>query len=271
MCESLSSKVLGMKWDVDNDSFHITVDIKPNEAVARKDMLSVIASMYDPLGLVSPCVVVGKMLFQDATRLKLGWRETIPSYICEKWKKWAQDMCYHFQEFSFPRCIKPSTFDDAELELHTFCDASEKAYGCCSYMKCVTFDQKVITTLVMSKGRISPMHQVTIPRLELQAAVIGAQVHSMLLTELDVPIIRSYLYSDSQIVLAYIKNSERRFKVYVENRVSVIRKLTHPDQWRFVPGTENPADYISRGMKPQDLMSSAWKEGPQFLKECHTV
>ena len=146
-------RALGTYWNIASDTISYSVNnvIKP---ITKRGILSVLSSVYDPLGLVSPCVVVGKMLFQDATRLKLGWRETIPSDICEKWKKWAQYICYHFQEFSFPRCIKPSTFDDAELELHTFCDASEKAYGCCSYMKCVTFDQKVITTLVMSKGRI---------------------------------------------------------------------------------------------------------------------
>ena len=260
-----SSKVLGIEWDVSNDSFHITVNITPKKAIARKDMLSIIASMYDPLGLVSPCIVEGKKLLQEATRMKLSWVDDVPQELSEKWWSWTNSLS-GVKNLSFPRCVKTSKFDGATLELHTFCDASEHAYGCCSYVKCADEDGEASSTLIMSKGRISPIDYVTIPRLELQAAVMAAQVHSMLLKELDIHFARSYLWTDSQIVLAYIKNTDKRLKVYVANRVSTIRNHTDKDQWRFVPGKENPADHISRGMTPQQLMISTWKDGPEFLK-----
>ena len=222
--------------------------------------------MCDPLRLVSPCVMTGKMLFQDATRLKSNWEVSVPEDLREKWFKWTESLS-DLKNVSFPRCMKNAEYDEAELDIHTFSDASERGYGCCSYLKCIDKDGQVSTTLIMSKGRISPIKQVSIPRLELQAAVMSAQVNDMLCKEFDLPISRSYFWTASQIVLSYIKNTDRRFKVYVGNRVSMIRNLSHPDQWQFVPGTENPVDYIPRGMSPQQLMSSAWKEGPEFLKE----
>ena len=248
LSEGVKSKVLGVGWDVIKDSFYIVVG-GLREARTRRDMLSIVASMYDPLGLISPCVILGKMLFQDATRLKLSWSEELPEYLIKEWNRWMRCLD-DLKSLSFPRCMKDGEFDEAELELHTFCDASERAYGCCSYLKCIASNGKVSVSLVASKGRICPIKQVSIPRLELQAAVMAAQISDMMCRELDVQVARSYFWSDSQIVLAYIGNTEKRFKIYVANRVSTIRSLTSPKQWKFVPGKDNPADCITRGISP---------------------
>ena len=263
--EGARSKALGIGWNIREDSFYVIVG-GSREIVARRDMLSSVASMYDPLGLVSPCVMIGKMLFQDATRLRLDWNQKLPDDLIEKWYRWTEGLD-ELRSLSFPRCITSNAFDQAKLELHTFCDASERAYGCCSYLKCIDKKGEVSISLVTSKGRICPIKQVTIPRLELQAAVMAAQINNMLCKELDLHINQSYFWTDSQIVLAYIRNMEKRFKTYVANRVSMIRNLSNPDQWNFIAGKNNPADYISRGASPKQLMSSMWREGPEFLKD----
>ena len=259
--EDVVSKALGISWEVKQDVFKIKIDVKQEEVVTRKDMLKIIASMYDPLGLVSPCIVTGRMLFQEVTRLKLGWEEVVPDHIAEKWRRWIEDLD-ELNEVSFPRCMKK---EGVRYEVHNFSDASERGYGCCSYLKTILEDGRVHVSLMMSKARVSPMKHVTIPRLELQAALVAAQMNEMIKEELDISISRTYFWVDSQIVLAYIKNKKKRLKTYVANRVSKIHSISDADDWKFVPGKVNVADYVSRGMSPREMKNSRWETGPEFL------
>ena len=261
--QDVVSKALGISWEVKQDVFKIKIDVKQEEEVTRKVMLKVIASMYDPLGLVSPCVVTGRMLFQEATRLKIGWEEVVPDHIAERWRKWIEELD-ELKNMSFPRCM---TKEGVRYEVHNFSDASEKGYGCCSYLKSILDDGSVHVSLIMSKARVSPMKHVTIPRLELQAALVAAQMNEMIKEELDIPISKTYFWVDSQIVLAYIKNKKKRLKTYVANRVSKIHSVSEVDEWKFVPGKINTADYVSRGMSPREMKNSRWEVGPEFLWE----
>ena len=107
---------------------------------------------------------------------------------------------------------------------------------------------------------------VTIPRLELQAAVLSAKIDYTLRRELELSLNRSYFWVDSELVLKYIKNENRRFQVYVGNRVATIRQLTEPAQWNHIPGEDNPADVISRGQAVNQLDLTKWFQGPSFLR-----
>ena len=98
----------------------------------------------------------------------------------------------------------------------------------------------------MSKNRVAPVKHVTIPRLELQAALLAAKLDSLLRTQMTVNIDRSYFWSDSKIVLGYIKNESSRFHVFVANRESQIRELTDPSAWQYVSSDGNPADLLTR-------------------------
>ena len=118
----------------------------------------------------------------------------------------------------------------------------------------------------MSKGHLAPLKQMTIPRLELAAAVTAVQVDELLRRDLDVPITRSVFWTDSQVVLAYIRNKNRRYKVFVANRVSTICQGSTPDQWHYVRGSENPADVLSRGSTVKDLPVTL-SCGPTFLEQ----
>ena len=80
------SKVLGVKWNVCEDQFHFDVKVNDSRKVTRRSILSMVSSMYDPLGLVSPIVLVGRLLFQEATMLKLGWDDPVPSHIESQWR-----------------------------------------------------------------------------------------------------------------------------------------------------------------------------------------
>ena len=129
-------------------------------------MLSFVSCIDDPLGLVGSIILGGKMIFQEATMRRLTWDETVPSDLENKWIKWTSSLS-DIHKFSFPRCIKPHPFDDAAIELHHFSDASLKAYGCCSYIRCLNKHGEVHVQLVSSKNKLAPVKSCTIPRLEL--------------------------------------------------------------------------------------------------------
>ena len=257
------SKVLGVKWDISQDTFCVTVNVSESETLTRKQVLSVIASCFDPLGLVSPMIIAGKLLFQYATRLKCSWDDHVPIDILSEWNKWIGEL-QKLESLNILRCIKPSLFDDAAIELHLFSDASLHAYGVCCYVRCVNKQGQIFTALLVSKSKVAPIKSVTVPRLELQAAVLAARMNSTLQNEFDISLNESYFWVDSQLVLKYISNETKRFQVYVGNRVSEIRELSDVSQWNFITGAENPADILTKPLK--SMNSHKWFTGPEFLK-----
>jgi hypothetical protein len=258
------SKALGILWNVRNDHFYFNIDLTQQDAITRRQMLSFVTSTFDPLGLISPVLVIGKMLFQDATRLQLPWDACVPSDLLEKWRQWW-DSLRTLPAVQIARCIKGISFNDAYLELHHFSDASMRAYGCCSYLRCVNKAGEIQTSLIMSKCKLGPLKAMSIPRLELQAAVLSAQIDAMLRKQLNVEIGESHFWVDSTIALQYIRSHTRRFHIFVSNRVSIIRSLTDVSRWQHIPGVDNPADLLTRGQTPHQLQDNNWFSGPRFL------
>jgi hypothetical protein len=236
-----NSKALGTKWCVEDDKFFFDIDVS---CQSSDKILSVVSSVFDPLGLVSPVVITGKMILQDATRMKLQWDDELPGDLQDRWRAWLAAVS-KLACLRIPRCMKPKNLDDANIQLHHFSDASQRAYGCCTFIRCVNQHGEIHIILAMSKAKVAPLKCLTIPRLEPQAAVLAAQVDSMLRRELDLHISESFFWTDSEIVLKYIQNETRRFHVFVGNRLSIIRSLTKPNQWNFIPGTSNPADMVT--------------------------
>ena len=168
----------------------------------------------------------------------------------ERYKEW----CVQLQELSsltIPRCIKPHNFNVSSIEFHHFADASTSGYGVCSYVRFIDHNGSVSVSLVYAKSRVSPIKPVTIPRLELTAAVLAVRCSVMLEREFkfECPV-KHFFYSDSTVVLGYISNSTRRYQLFVANRVGVIQSLTSVSQWSHVAGKQNPADLASRGCLP---------------------
>jgi transposase InsO family protein len=260
-----NSKALGIRWHVKKDVFFFLLDLHNGGNVTRRKILQVVSSMFDPLGLVNPVLLGGKLVFQMTTRHKLLWDDQLPNEIIMQWYSWVKSLL-QLHEVDIPRCVNHLPVGETVFELHHFSDASERAYGSCTYLKCIHKSGETQITLMLSKSKIAPLKVISIPRLELQAAVLSAKVNAMCLKELDFEISASIFWVDSEIVLKYIKSETKRFHVFVANRVSLIRSLSHPDQWNFVPGDQNPADALTRGLEPNQLKQYGWFTGPLFLK-----
>lgn len=256
-------RALGMQWCVKGDtfSFRTAVQERPH---TRRGILSAVSSLYDPLGFLSPFIIRAKLLLQELCRLNLKWDEPIPAALSKYWSEWLSEL-QQMNIFKVLRCIKPKPFEkQVKAELHHFSDASQTAYGTVSYLRLESADS-VHVSFIIGKARVAPLKQVTIPRLELAAAVLAVRVDTMLVKELSLPLQRSTFWTDSTTVLKYILNETKRFHTYVANRVAAIREATETDQWRYVNTINNPADEASRGLTAQEFGKGKWLKGPDFL------
>ena len=259
------SKTLVVMWNVNSDYFYFKVNLVKHDVLSRRIMLSIIASIFDPLGLISPILVAGKVIFQQATMLKLSWDCPLPSDVCIKWNSWLDTLSL-LSNVHIPRCVKLLSYNDSYFELHCFSDASQYSYGCCIYLRCVG-KYGIHSSLLYAKHRLAPIQSTTIPRLELQAAVLSVKVCDTVCKQLDISISRCNYWVDSMIVLSYIRNTSRRFKVFVANRLSDIHSLSDIVDWCHISGINNPADIVSRGSPPDVLNKDMWLHGPLFLRQ----
>lgn len=178
----------------------------------KTSILSVVNSLYDPLGCLSPVILPAKLLLRDLCKEKKGWDEEISSSHCELWYQWLKDFS-ELADFKMKRCIKPDEFGPTDkAQLHHFSDASEQAYGTASYLILQNKHGETHCCFVMSKSRVAPLKQVSIPRLELTAAVLSVKMDKMLKTEMQIPLEQSTFWTDSTTVLSYISNDSTRFK-----------------------------------------------------------
>ncbi|XP_014828361.1 PREDICTED: uncharacterized protein LOC106907277 isoform X2 [Poecilia mexicana] len=230
-------------------------------------MLSTISSIYDPLGFLAPLILPAKLLLQELCRMKWGWDDPIPLIFQNQWNRWLTDL-EKLADFQVSRCIKPEGFGEViNAQLHHFSDASESGYGTATYVRMQNSNKRVHVSFLFGKARVAPLKPVTIPRLELTAAVMAVRLNNMLQSELQLPLEKACFWTDSTSVLKYIKNEDRRFQTFVANRVTIIRDNTDIEQWRHVPSSLNPADDASRGFKVDSLLNQKWIESPTFLWE----
>ncbi|XP_076477263.1 uncharacterized protein LOC143303109 [Bombus vancouverensis nearcticus] len=241
--ESSTLKTLGVFWDSADDAILYSVKTNSDTSrVTKRSISSVIAQIYDPLGLLAPVIVRAKMIVQQVWTLKVDWDESLPTDVHTEWIK------YHTQlpllnAARFPR--KTIIESATKIELHGFCDASERAYGACVYVRTTDRKNNIWNRLLTARSKVAPLKSLSIPRLELSGA--------LLLTSL---ILRSY--GD--------RSSPHTLKTFVANRVAEIQAKTNISDWRHVPTDDNPADLISRGQTPKEfLCPSIWKNGPRWL------
>ena len=259
-------KTLGMFWDASSDQLRVRVNIKKGPCT-RRGLLSMIGQTYDPLGLIQPFLLPARRLLQQACASKLGWDDDISNVpgLESDWGCWFASLP-ELEQVVLARCLVPADVV-TRVELHTFSDASTVGYGACTYLRSVYQNGMVRCCIVMGKSRVAPLKKISIPRLELVAAVLAARLGNLVRKELDITVDEVYYWTDATVVLRYINNSSSRFETFVGNRIEILHTLTSVSQWRYVPTEVNPADMASRGIPPKECsFAKLWFDGPSFLK-----
>ena len=264
-------RALGIQWNISKDYFSLNIRFNRRK-LTKRVMLSIISSIYDPLGFTSPFVLEGRQLLQHLCNQNVQWDETVNEELKSQWIKWEMKL-QQVENLQIPRCLQPPGFGRIiDIGIHHFSDASEYGYGQCSYIRYVNKDGLIHCSLLLGKSRVSPNKFMSIPRLELTTAVLSVKVTCLLRKELQIDGLKERFWTDSQVVLAYIRSNSKRFKVFVANRIHEIKENTRVDQWHYVSSKENPADDASRGLDPRkETSNSSWFHGPSFLWQVESL
>lgn len=271
---SESTSTLGLGWTPSSDTLHFPVktytqdnDINKSP-ITKRSIMSNSFKLFDPLGLLSPVVVQPKMLLQKLWQHKSDWDEPVSEEIKNEWLKFT-DCLKSLIDLHIPRLVLGNS--PVRIELHSFSDASQSAYGACIYIVSCSTPDDVTVRLLCAKSKIAPAKPTTIPRLELCAALLAAKLCKAVLESIRYKPNRLVHWCDSSAVLAWINTDLSKLKMFVANRVSEIVDLTCAASWRYVPTALNPADLISRGVDARRLLSMhLWWSGPNFLREGST-
>ena len=255
-------KTLGLIWNASSDCFCIKISIAEHN-LTRRGLLSVLSSVYDPLGIAGPYMLPAKLILQRLAKQDLGWDTEIPEDARSAWKLWLKALP-QLNGLSIPR-VYIGFENKAYLQLHIFADASKDGYGAVCYLCCGNKTERSCV-FVIGKSRVAPMNQQSIPRLELCAAVLAVRLFLIVMREHRFQVDDVYFWTDSTTVLSYVCNTSKRRPAFETNRIATIRKHTNVNQWRWVDTHQNPADPYSRGVSPKQIhKAEKWLKAPEFV------
>ncbi|XP_014667636.1 PREDICTED: uncharacterized protein LOC106809165 [Priapulus caudatus] len=250
-------KVLGVVWDPESDLLKYKVKpvrTKENELMTKRNVLSELAKIFDPIGFTSAFIIRGKILMQELWQIGIGWDDALSTEVTNEWRKFFTQL-EKLDGISFNRCLMPKASRPTGIVV--FCDASEAAFGAVAYIRWEEDDGNYDVRFVSAKSRVAPLRAISIPRLELQSSVLAARLYATVMEEMSVKPDRAVFLSDSIIALSCIRGQSRQFKSFVANRVSEVQIQTDPSDWRRVK--------VSRGIAIDDL-EGEWRNGPAFLR-----
>jgi hypothetical protein len=247
-----ATKTLGLLWLASSDQFSFGVTV---------------ATIFDPLGFLSPFIVRAKIILQELWSRGLNWDDVIDAEVYSRITAWLVEVDL-IQTISVPRCLQlQDSCNVKSVMIPTFVDASNDAYGAVSYLRIVRDDKSVKVTIIASKTRVAALAPRSTPRLELLAAVFGLRVTMSITTALGMSLSTVRFWSDSMNVLYWIRGKGRQFRPFVANRIGEIQSLTDPEQWQYIHTKKNPADLCSRAVSAKELSKSElWWHSPTFLK-----
>jgi len=275
-CEKVGSsqegKVLGIPWDSKTDTLEFELSEFGSKftsmEITKRKVVSVIAQLFDPLGLLSPIFISAKVLLQEIHKSCIDWDSKVGDSLVRKWQRWLA-LLKDIGLIRIPRFYFKSLDSfgkESMIELHGFSDASALAYGAVIYVVDVQTRKSVIVT---SKTRVAPLKSTSIPRLELLGAVVLSRLISRVCKAFSriIKVEGIYCWTDSMVVLHWM-NIGKELKQFVRNRIKTIKENSEGAFWRHCPGKENPADLLSRGVMSKDeFQNGIWFQGPSWLSK----
>ena len=261
-------KIWGMCWNTSGDSLTITglPTIQLKMTITKRDVLSMIAAIFDPLGYLCPVIIKAKIFMQQLWEKNMSWDNPLLTSLGNKWAK----IVYHLQNLSkiqIPCYVNTVRDGTEDYQLICFCEASGKPFATAVDIR-VIGPHSVKANLIFAKARVAPKQELTLPCLELLGSLIGKRSTHFVKNHLDPPIPKTILWTDSQCVLHWLK-TKKLLSVFVENRLKEIRNgnITMP----FVISEDNPADLATRGISAQELSESQlWWHGLKWLRDPET-
>lgn len=268
---SKAERILGLMWNPTADELAFNLDMArlPQHLLkkgnpTKREMLKIVMSLFDPLGFASPVTTRAKQILQEVWRRGTGWDEPIPADLTPQWIDWMNHL-EALKKVGIPRCYD-SLSGATRLELHTFTDASESAYAAVLYWRVIRPDGSIATSLISAKARVAPLKVLSIPRLELQAAVMGSRMTEAAIEEHDMKPHEKFFWTDSRTVLTWLKTGARSYKPFVAHRIAAIEENSSLKEWRWVPTKMNVADDATRDVPPDLNRNHRWFCGPEFLR-----
>ncbi|XP_053698559.1 uncharacterized protein LOC128745509 [Sabethes cyaneus] len=268
-----TEKVLGMWWNTAADCF--TYKLSPRHEAdllsgrkrpTKREVLRTLMMVFDPLGLISHFLMFLRSLLQEIWRASVDWDEQIHDSHFEKWLTWLR-VLPRVSDIKIPRCYRITTSAEGTVQMHTLVDASENGFAAVVYLR-FQEGSTVDVALAGAKTRVAPLKFLSIPRSELQAAVLGVRLADSILGSLSIKVQKRYFWTDSREVLCWLHSDHRRYSQYVGARISEILETTDLREWRWVPTKLNVADDGTKWKSTPDLSnSSRWFCGPDFLRE----
>ncbi|XP_062714095.1 uncharacterized protein LOC134290888 [Aedes albopictus] len=272
----ISERVLGMLWRSEEDVIcfetamraNIRILIEMNIKRTKRQILQCVMTLFDPLGLLAPYLIFGKILIQDVWRAGIGWDEQVDDDTFKAWQKWV-NIIRDIDQVQIPRCYfrNPDNYGLANIQLHIFVDASPLAYSCACYFRIINAKGEVEVALVAAKAKVAPLKPMSVPRLELQACVLGTRMLKLVMDGHTIPVARRYFWTDSTTAYTWIHKDPHRYRPFVAHRVGEILESTKRDEWRWIRSKMNSADEATKwGVGPHFDSSSSWFSGPKFLQ-----
>ena len=227
----------------------------------QRQLLSLAASLFVPLEIMTPFSIRVRCILQSIAKQGNNWNNQIPREFQHDLQQWVEEY-EQMPEISISRCLIPNP--NAKHELHVFCDASSTVIATTIYIRSSSAEE-ISTQYVLSKARVAPIKTTTIPKFELEATSMGAELASFVRSEMTAHFDKIQFWTDLMATLSWIKSTKHQ-NVFVANRIAKILANSKSEQWSFVPGKFNPADHGTRGLSLTDLKAK-WLSAPKFLLE----
>ncbi|KAJ0169155.1 hypothetical protein K1T71_014936 [Dendrolimus kikuchii] len=242
-------KALGIQWNLGKDrlEYKLTLPVISNK-ITKRSILSDIQKLFDPLGWISPCIVLAKILIQKLWLERVNWDQDLEYKLAEEWKTIRSDLEY-VDEIYIERWLGVSTSNKKTIQLHGFCDASMQAYAAVLYCRVQNLDGSCKICLVAARTRVAPLKTISLPRLELCGALLLSKLLRQVSKAMRISNSQIFAWTDSSIVLSWLFGEPSRWKPFIANRVVEITSNVNCSQWYHVQSEDNPADIASRGLR----------------------
>ena len=282
----LEAKVLGVKYIPEIDSFVFNGDVKIEITLelkiltsdglevlmTRRIVMSFVAKIFDPAGLLAPLLLEAKLLIRESWCVpNLGWDDPLPTEQAVRWSTFFSSLS-SLKDFQFPRSLWPKEEVVGLPMLVVFADGSALAYGAVAYIRWELSGGGFWSRIIMSKCRIAPKHLVSVPRMELNGALTGNRIKNFLIKNTNLKFSKTFQFVDSSTVLGYVHKQCGAFKPYEGLRIAEIQSSNRfvdgkLEGWAWVASGDNPADWCTKSHPVKDLSSSLWQAGPHFFRE----